>query len=83
MERDVKTNCVTACSPSWARLIACGVTRDGLSLSPVLLQGFLSPSPSGPARDWVCNAVLGVAAEGDGDGKASAPLHLLHPVQVL
>lgn len=32
---------------------------------------------------WVLDAVVGVAAEGDGDGIAGAPVDLLHPVQVL
>lgn len=53
---------------------ACEVPGDGVSLSPV---------PAGSAQGRVPDAVRGVAAEGDGDGKASAPLHLLHTVQVL
>lgn len=42
-KRPTKPKCVTVCSHSWAVLIACEVTRDGISLSPLLLQGF-SPS---------------------------------------
>lgn len=39
----METKGVTVCSHSWAVLFACEVTRDGISLSPLLLQGF-SPS---------------------------------------
>lgn len=31
----------------------------------------------------VCDGVVGVAGEGDGDSVAGAPVDLLHPVQVL
>lgn len=53
------------------------------------LAGLLSfiwapvPCPEESPQDRVPDAVLRVAGEGDGDGKASAPLNLLHPVEVL
>lgn len=34
-------------------------------------------------QDWIPNAVVWVAREGDGDGIASAPVNLLHPMKVL
>lgn len=37
----------------------------------------------GLREHWVCDAVVGVAGEGDGDGVAGTPEDLLHPVQVL
>lgn len=34
-------------------------------------------------QDWIPNAMFWVASEGDGDGVASAPVNLFHPMQIL
>ena len=45
--------------------------------------GLLGEPPGGLRERWVRDAVVGVAAEGNGDGIAGAPVDLLHPMQVL
>lgn len=60
-----------------------------ISIFPLLLQGFShSIRPHVPSREELCqdripNAMVRVASEGDGDGIASAPANLFHPMKVL
>ena len=46
-------------------------------------QGCWAGRLRGLRERWVRDAVVGVAAEGNGDGIAGAPVDLLHPMQVL
>lgn len=64
------------------------VTRDVISFSlsscrASLISFVLMFHPGELRQDWIPNAVVRVAREGDGDGIASAPVNLLHPMEVL
>lgn len=84
----MKTKCVGVFPQLGTSNCVWGYKRWYLPFSSPL-AGLLSfiwapvPCPEESPQDWVPDAVLRVAGEGDGDGKASAPLNLLHPVEVL